>query len=73
MPFCQNYRSLMSPVDNTAGHWLTLLASDPCNFFNEISNLVSVSNVFSEIWPFLGEIELSQLIDSFEYGVIIIT
>ena len=59
-------------MGNTVGHWLTLLASDPCKFFNEVSNLVSVSDVFSEIWPFWAKIELPQLIDGFDHGVIVI-
>ena len=46
------------------------MASDPCKLFNEVSNLVSVSDVFSEIWPFWSKFELAQLIDGFNYGVI---
>ena len=56
-------------MGNEVGYWLTLLAIDPYNFFNEVSNLVSVSNVFSEIWPFWAKFELAQLIDGFNYGV----
>ena len=70
MSFSQNDHSTLSPVGNKIGHWLTLLAIDHYNFFNEVSNLVSVSNVFSEIWPFWAKFELDQLIDGFDYGVI---
>ena len=70
--FSQNDRSSLSPVVNTVGHLLTLLASYPWKLFNEVSNLVSVSNVFSEIWPFWSKFELSQQIDGFDYGVIAI-
>ena len=57
-------------MGNTAGNWLTPLASDHCKLFNEVSNLVSVSDVFSEIWPFWAKFELAQLINGFYYGVI---
>ena len=70
MSFSQKDRSSLIPMGNTSGHWLTLLESDPCKNFNEVSNLVSVSNVFNEIWPFWEKFELAQLIDGFDYGVI---
>ena len=69
MSFSQNYCSSLRPVVNTAGHWLTLLASDHCKIFNEVSNSVSVSSVLSEIRPFLAKFELAQLIDGFDYEV----
>ena len=58
------------PMGNTVEHWLILLESDPCKLFNEVSNLVSASNVINEIRPFGAKFELPQLIDGFDYGVI---